>query len=138
VGSGVLGAVAASVAGLALTHTVGKAVLTGVVTSKQAFLRTPKCENPADLRQALRMIWQEITLLVLCAMAITAMLYERETDDQAAMLWTLMLAIQCLPYAASFVTAGLSALSNRRSSAVVAVSSAAPSPPHDPVLTKAA
>ena len=143
VGSGVLGAIGASVAGLALTHTVGKAVLTGIFTSRQAFLRTPKCENPADLRQALRMIWQEITLLVLCALAITAMLYERETDDQAAMLWTLMLAIQCLPYAASFVTAGLSALSNRRSAVVVsglapAPIVPAPTPPHDPVLTKAA
>jgi exo-beta-1,3-glucanase (GH17 family)/cellulose synthase/poly-beta-1,6-N-acetylglucosamine synthase-like glycosyltransferase len=135
VGSGVMGAIAASVAGLALTHTVGKAVLIGVFTSKQAFLRTPKCENPADIRQALRMIWQEITLLCLCALAIVAMLYKFGTDDPAAMLWTTMLAIQCLPYAASVVTAGLSALSNgRKGIAVTAIASA----PADPALTKAA
>jgi exo-beta-1,3-glucanase (GH17 family)/cellulose synthase/poly-beta-1,6-N-acetylglucosamine synthase-like glycosyltransferase len=135
VGSGVVGAVAASVAGLALTHTVGKAVLAGVFTSRQPFLRTPKCEDPADLRQAMRMIWQEITLFALCALAIGAMLSERGTDDPAAMLWTAMLAIQCLPYVASFVTAGLSALSNRRKAVTV---SAVATPPSDPVLTKAA
>src|SRR3974390_676711 len=48
VGSGVRGAVMASVAGLALTHTVGKAVIAGLFTSNQPFLRTPKLENPAD------------------------------------------------------------------------------------------
>ncbi|HEY5046438.1 MAG TPA: glycosyltransferase [Rhizomicrobium sp.] len=140
VGSGVVGAIAASVAGLSLTHTVGKAVLIGVFTSRQAFLRTPKCENPADLRQALRMIWQEITLLTLCTIAIAAMLYERDSDDPAAMLWTAMLAIQSLPYAASVATACLSALSNRRPPVAVSGLAAAPAPPSpgDPVLTKAA
>jgi exo-beta-1,3-glucanase (GH17 family)/cellulose synthase/poly-beta-1,6-N-acetylglucosamine synthase-like glycosyltransferase len=138
VGSGVAGAASASVAGLALTHTVGKAVFAGIFTSKQPFLRTPKCENPADLGQAMRMIWQEITLLTLCAIAITAMLYERGTDDPAAMLWTSMLAIQCLPYAASFVTAALSALSNRRASVSLAPLTSVPAPPRDRVLTKAA
>jgi hypothetical protein len=140
VGSGVVGAVAASVAGLALTHTVGKAVITGVFTSKQAFLRTPKCENPADVRQAMRMIWQEITLLALCVIAIIAML-RRDTDDPAAMLWTAMLAIQSLPYAASVVTAGLSALSNRQSvvpATTLAAAALSPVPPTDPALTKAA
>ena len=139
VGSGVIGAIAASVAGLALTHTVGKAVLTGLVTSRQPFLRTPKCENPADVRQALRMVWQEVTLLTLCAIAMTAMLVERSTDDPAAMLWTAMLAIQSLPYAASFTTAGLSALSNRRPVAAVPSNAPVPlPPPPEPALTRAA
>jgi cellulose synthase/poly-beta-1,6-N-acetylglucosamine synthase-like glycosyltransferase/exo-beta-1,3-glucanase (GH17 family) len=140
VGSGVVGAVAASVAGLALTHTVGKAVLIGAFTSKQAFLRTPKCENPADIRQAMRMIWQEITLLTLCVLAMIAML-SRATDDPAAMLWTAMLGIQSLPYVASVLTAGLSALSNRRPAIVLpnlATAPLSPQPPNDPALTKAA
>src|SRR5436853_328915 len=60
VGSGVTGAVLASTAGLALTHTVGKAVLAGLFSSKKPFLRTPKCQNPAELREALRLVWQEL------------------------------------------------------------------------------
>ena len=50
VGSGVLGTLAASDAGLALTYTVGKAVIAGLFTSGKPFLRTPKCEDPADIR----------------------------------------------------------------------------------------
>src|SRR5689334_22129778 len=65
VGSGVVGAVLASTAGLALTHTVGKAVIAGLFSSKKPFLRTPKCQNPAELREALRLVWQELTLLAL-------------------------------------------------------------------------
>jgi cellulose synthase/poly-beta-1,6-N-acetylglucosamine synthase-like glycosyltransferase len=139
VGSGVVGAVAASAAGLSLTHTVGKAVIAGLLFSRQPFLRTPKCQDPADFRQALRMIWQENTLLSLCALAVAAMLYERGTDDPAAMLWTSMLVIQSLPYAATLLTAGLSALSNRRAAREdIVVTSAVPTVSADPVLPKAA
>ena len=31
-------------------------------------------------------------------------------DDPAALLWIVMLGVQCLPYAATFVTAAISAL----------------------------
>ena len=44
------GALMASVAGLSLTHTVGKAVWSGLFTSGKPFLRTPKCEDPALLQ----------------------------------------------------------------------------------------
>lgn len=113
VGSGVLGAVLASTAGLALTHTVGKAVMTGITTSRKPFLRTPKCQNPAELNDVLRLVWQEITLLALCMLAALGMIATRGFDDPAATLWTVMLAIQSLPYAATLITACLSAVSYR-------------------------
>ena len=64
VGSGVKGALMASVAGLSLTHTVGKAMWAGLFTRGRPFLRTPKCADAALLSQALRGVWQETTLLV--------------------------------------------------------------------------
>jgi len=137
VGSGVLGAIAASTAGLALTHTVGKAVIFGLFTSRQPFLRTPKCENPADFREALRLIWQETTLLVLCALAIVAMMIGQRFDGPAAMLWMAMLSIQSLPYLATFVTAALSALSNVRRANAAAVFGPA-TPVAEPELPRAA
>ncbi len=70
--SGVLGAVMASTAGLALTHTCGKAVIAGLFTSRKPFLRTPKCEDPADFGQVLRQSWQEATLFALCMLALVA------------------------------------------------------------------
>ncbi len=111
--SGIRGAVMASTAGLALTHTCGKAVLAGLFTSKKPFLRTPKCEDPAALRQVLRQVWQEATLLGLCILALISMALGRGFEDRAAMLWMLMLLIQSLPYAATVATAVASAMSNR-------------------------
>ena len=110
--SGMKGAVMASAAGLALTHTCGKAVLAGIFTSKKPFLRTPKCEDPAAIGQVLRQAWQEATLLAACMLALLSMAMGRGFDDPAAMLWMVMLTIQSLPYIATVVTAVLSAWSN--------------------------
>ncbi|HTT83598.1 MAG TPA: glycosyltransferase [Rhizomicrobium sp.] len=137
VGSGVLGAVLASTAGLALTHTVGKAVLTGLCTSGKPFLRTPKCENPAELREALHLVWQEMSLLALLTLALVAMVVIRGFDDPAATLWMIMLAIQSLPYLATILTACISATSYRRAAAAAPVVIAATAPV-EPVLSEAA
>jgi hypothetical protein len=102
----------ASVAGLALTHTVGRAVISGIATKGKPFFRTPKCENPADLRQALRVVWQEATLFTLCMAALAATFLTRGLADPAAVLWMVMLGVQSLPYAASIATAACSALAN--------------------------
>ena len=112
--SGLLGALMASTAGLALTHTCGKAVIAGVLTSKKPFLRTPKCEDPASIGQVLRQVWQEVVLLTACTAALISMAMGRGFEDPAATLWMVMLTIQSLPYAATVVTATLSAYSNVR------------------------
>lgn len=132
VGSGVRGAVIASVAGLALTHTVGKAVISGLLTSGKPFLRTPKLEDPTDFAQVLRGAWQETTLFGLCLLAVIAMMFDRGFEDPAATLWMIMLMIQCLPYAATIATAWVSARSYGRDSHSTVASSG------EPVLPKAA
>jgi len=128
--SGVTGALMASVAGLSLTHTVAKAVIAGLFTSKKPFLRTPKCEDSASIGQALRLVWQETTLLALCSLALLAMLFVNNgLEDPAAMLWMVMLTVQSLPYVATVVTAALSAISNAKPSASDRVSMPSPPPP---------
>jgi hypothetical protein len=109
VGSGIKGALQASIAGLALTHTVGKAVLSGIFTSKKPFLRTPKMEGRAAVDQVVRVAWQEISLFSLCAIALLATSSARGSSDPAAILWMVMLMVQALPYAATIATAALSA-----------------------------
>jgi exo-beta-1,3-glucanase (GH17 family)/cellulose synthase/poly-beta-1,6-N-acetylglucosamine synthase-like glycosyltransferase len=135
--SGVRGAMYASIAGLALTHTVAKAMWAGVFTSRKPFLRTPKCEDPTSINQVLRLAWQETALLVLGIMAIVGMGFARGFDDPPAALWMGVLAIQTLPYLATVLTAIVSARSNapKRSSGLVVPLSPATS---KPVLPKAA
>jgi ABC-type sugar transport system permease subunit len=128
-----LGALEASTAGLALTHTVAKAVWAGIFTSGKPFLRTPKCEDPAMLSQVLRLAWQETALLIACIAALVSMMEIRGFDDPAAILWMVMLAIQTMPYAATTVIAVLSAFSNTHYEPAAA-SAAKP----DPALPRAA
>ncbi|HUO01307.1 MAG TPA: glycosyltransferase family 2 protein, partial [Rhizomicrobium sp.] len=128
--SGVKGALMASVAGLALTHAVGKAVWSGLLTTNQPFLRTPKCVDPALFSQALRVVWQETVLLVGLVAAMVSMGFDRGFEDPAVGLWMVMLGVQSLPYAATFVTAAISAMSNRKLQSVPVVP--------EPMLSKAA
>ncbi|MEI7790425.1 MAG: glycosyltransferase family 2 protein [Alphaproteobacteria bacterium] len=116
--SGFKGAVVASVAGLALTHTVGKAVWAGLLTSSKPFLRTPKCADSASFTQVLRVCWQEATLLTSLTLAMISMAFDRGFQDPAVSLWMVMLGVQALPYAATMVTARISARSNRTPGAV--------------------
>jgi exo-beta-1,3-glucanase (GH17 family)/cellulose synthase/poly-beta-1,6-N-acetylglucosamine synthase-like glycosyltransferase len=139
--SGVLGALMASVAGLSLTHTVSKAVIAGLFTSKKPFLRTPKCEDRAHFNQAFRLIWQETTLLGLCLLALFVMaVFNNGFQDPAATLWMVMLTIQSLPYAATVATAAISAMANAKASNVRMFPMPAPQPPtpNEPALSKAA
>lgn len=128
--SGVKGALMASVAGLSLTHAVGKAVWSGLLTSKRPFMRTPKCADPALFSQALRVVWQETFLLVGLVAAMISMGFDRGFEDPAVSLWMVMLGVQSLPYAATFVTATISAMSNKKAQALPVVP--------EPVLSKAA
>jgi hypothetical protein len=128
--SGVKGALMASVAGLSLTHAVGKAVWSGLLTSKQPFMRTPKCADPALFSQALRVVWQETFLLVGLVAAMISMGFDRGFEDPAVSLWMVMLGVQSLPYAATFVTAAISAMSNKKAQVAPVVP--------EPVLSKAA
>ena len=123
--SGMRGAIYASVAGLALTHAVGKAMWAGLFTSGKPFLRTPKCEDSARFSQVLRVVWQETALLALLLAAMVSMAFDRGFQDPAVTLWMVMLGVQSLPYAATFVTASVSALSNR---AVAAPAAPRPKP----------
>lgn len=108
--SGVLGAISASIAGLSLSHTVARAVLSGTFTSGKPFLRTPKLENAALFSQVVAVAWEEIALLTLLLWSIFATYEVRGLDDPSAIVWMAMLAIQALPYAATLAMAIISVL----------------------------
>jgi hypothetical protein len=131
----VKGALMASVAGLALTHSVAKAVIAGLLTSGKPFLRTPKCEDPALLSQALRVVWQETTLFCLCAISVVSVALVHGLEEPPALLWMFMLTVQSVPYLATVVTACLSAVSNAERTRLAA----SPAPqPEQPTLREAA
>lgn len=109
VGTGFKGAFHASLAGLALSHTVGKAVWAGLVTSGKPFLRTPKCEDRATIRQVLMLASEELFLLCLVWAAIAATAYSEHSGDIAALVWMGTLAVQSIPFIATLIMAVISA-----------------------------
>jgi cellulose synthase/poly-beta-1,6-N-acetylglucosamine synthase-like glycosyltransferase/exo-beta-1,3-glucanase (GH17 family) len=106
--TGFTGAIWASIAGLSLSHTVARAVLSGTFTSGKPFLRTPKLEHSALLSQVVAVAWEEIALLAALLWSIFATIQVRGTDDPSAMVWMAMLAVQALPYAATLAMAIIS------------------------------
>lgn len=101
---------AAAFAGLALSHTVGLATLKGLFTDNQPFVRTPKCARPSAVRQALLDVREEILLLgCLLGVSLLLVLIPREFGSPDLTVWSLVLAIQSLPYAAAVAMSFISA-----------------------------
>lgn len=91
----------AGVAALALTHTVAKAVLNGLITSNQPFFRTPKCEDKPALAAALLMVREEALMMALLWSLSVAFLLHPVFQSTPARLWVAVLVVQSLPYAAA-------------------------------------
>lgn len=93
----------ASIAGLALTHTVAKAIWQGLFTSGRPFLRTPKFEKQRPFLAGLITIWQELLLLTLLWTAAILMLSVEHFSNLNGQLWVAVLLVQSVPYAASLL-----------------------------------
>ena len=94
----------AAVAGMALSHTIGRAMLAGFTTSNQPFLRTPKCENQRAVVKGLRMASEEVLMLMGLFLAAFGVMDKFGTDNPEMMLWVVALLIQALPYLAAVLT----------------------------------
>ena len=104
--------VAAAVAGLALTHTIGTAVVKGLFTNSEPFFRTPKTGRSQRLLQALGAAREEMLLMVglwLSAWGVAHTHGGTEGPDRLA--WIIVLLVQSVPYASSLVVSLTSAFS---------------------------
>ncbi len=105
----------AALAGMALTHAVGRAVWQGLFTSGKPFIRTPKCDDKPAATQAFLMAQEEIGLLLALLIAAFSILYKFETSNQNAVLWSGMLLVQTLPYWAALITSLINAMGKKTS-----------------------
>ncbi|MGR8933487.1 MAG: glycosyltransferase [Gammaproteobacteria bacterium] len=98
----------AALAGLALTHTVAKAIIIGMFSSGRPFVRTPKCEEDKPFLSGFRMVEEETLLLILLWGAVLLLSRNSLFDNTEGRLWISVLLIQSVPYAASVLTAFIS------------------------------
>ena len=103
---------AAAISGLALSHTIAKAMLLGAVTKNKPFLRTPKLASSAALLQAINAAREET--LLLCALWLSAwgIAQIHGTESMDLLLWISVLMVQSIPYMASLMMSIISGFPN--------------------------
>ncbi|MBV8740624.1 MAG: glycosyltransferase [Sinobacteraceae bacterium] len=112
---------AAAIAGLALTHTIGTAVLKGLCTRREPFFRTPKAGTSQRLLQALSSARDETIMMLclwLCAWGVLHPPWTLQVADRFAwsmtqgpdrFAWVVVLLVQSVPYASSLLVSLASA-----------------------------
>jgi cellulose synthase/poly-beta-1,6-N-acetylglucosamine synthase-like glycosyltransferase len=100
---------AASIAGLALSHTIARAVWTGFTTHRLGFFRTPKlAQAPALIRAALD-VREELLILLALWLASALVLMRDDAYMLDVRIWALVVVVQSIPYLATLVVSLISA-----------------------------
>jgi cellulose synthase/poly-beta-1,6-N-acetylglucosamine synthase-like glycosyltransferase len=111
VGANLRQTVAAAIAGLALTHTIGRASVKGLLTRSEPFFRTPKQRRSSGLWHALAAAREETLMMIGLTLSAWAVSYtalpQNAGPDHFA--WVVVLLIQAVPYASSLVVSLMSA-----------------------------
>jgi len=102
--------VGAAIAGMALTHSISKAMLQGLSGKEKPFFRTPKCEDKVGLKKAVLGAWDESLIAAALWLGTVGVLLGRGAYDSEARIWAIMLLIQSVPYAAALLTSLMGAL----------------------------
>jgi hypothetical protein len=101
-------------AGLALSHTIAKAVVLGFWTKTIPFFRTPKCADKPRLVQALLSAAEETVLALLLITAALGVFWFQGGELPGARLWGAALLVQSLPYLAALGMGLVSAFPAKR------------------------
>jgi exo-beta-1,3-glucanase (GH17 family)/cellulose synthase/poly-beta-1,6-N-acetylglucosamine synthase-like glycosyltransferase len=101
---------AAAISGLALAHTIGLAVLKGLLTRNEPFFRTPKQTAPHRFLSALAAAREEtLLMLALWASAIGIRTIATDMASTDLTVWLAALLIQSIPYTAALLVSLTSA-----------------------------
>lgn len=104
----------ATIAGLSLSHTVGKAVISGMLTSDRPFLRTPKLETKPAVLRAVGAVWEEAAMLVLLWGTAVLIAVVHDLRSPEAVLWIAVLGLQSLTYLAALTMSTVNVVTARR------------------------
>ena len=110
----------AAIAGLGLSHTIGKAVAFGMVTRSIPFFRTPKMSSHGGAWQAVAEAREELYVMLLLWGAAAGMVTMNRLDSSDANAWLAMLLVQSLPYLAAVIMSGLAVMAAPRADEVAA------------------
>jgi len=95
----------ATIGGMALHHTIAKAVIYGAFTTRMPFVRTPKSLRSRQWRRLLHSVRDEVTIAITLIAAVTAIQLRYGMSSFDLLLWQILLLAESLPcLAALFMT----------------------------------
>jgi exo-beta-1,3-glucanase (GH17 family)/cellulose synthase/poly-beta-1,6-N-acetylglucosamine synthase-like glycosyltransferase len=109
IGTPITKTVGAALAGLSLSHTIGRAILSGIFTRHAVFFRTPKMAEASNMIRAIAAAREEILFMTALWLAASTIGFLHETDSPDMLLWIIVLLIQSIPYLAALIVSLISA-----------------------------
>lgn len=100
---------AAALAGLALSWSVAKAVMLGLLMRQMPFIRTPKLRDRNSPWNALLMAREELLIFLLLAACAMGVALRHPLDTADVQLWIAVLLVQATPYLAAVIFSLISA-----------------------------
>ncbi|MCU7862687.1 MAG: hypothetical protein KZQ92_01780, partial [Candidatus Thiodiazotropha sp. (ex Lucinoma borealis)] len=94
---------------LALSHTIAQAMLRGMLTNSLPFFRTPKKAVHGGLVRALHDAREETLFLFGLTLSAGIIEWQQGSELPDARIWSMVLLIQAIPYAASLLVSIVSA-----------------------------
>ncbi|HEX4878966.1 MAG TPA: glycosyltransferase [Limnobacter sp.] len=112
--TGLGAALGATLAGLALSYTIGRATLSGLFLGRKIpFIRTPKLASRLAVFRALAAARDESILALALLCLVVALYFTLGVDSKENLAWSAVLLTQSLPFLAAVVVSLLSALPAR-------------------------
>jgi hypothetical protein len=101
---------AAALAGLALSHTISRAMLAGMVSDKLGFYRTPKLAQAPALIRALADAREEGLFVIAFWLGALLVTFRYDAYQLDLKVWVAVLLVQSIPYLASVLVSLISAM----------------------------
>jgi len=120
--------IASAISGLALSHTISLAMLSGFVTSGKPFFRTPKHAHNVALVKAILDCRDELFLMLALWTVAGGVALRQDVQNLDLLLWIIVLLVQSIPYLAALVVSVISAMPNLSAHLVVQEENTASTP----------
>ncbi len=112
--------VAAALSGLALSHTIAKAMWLGLFTDGRPFVRTPKLEQSVAFIKAIGSASEETLIMIALWLSAGVIYCTLPIDTLDILLWVLVLLVQSLPYFSALLVSIISAFPRLKSGWITA------------------
>ena len=110
---------AAAIAGLAVSHTIARAMFAGMFDNNIGFFRTPKQADAHSVFRAFRAAREESLLAIALLLSAGAVSLRDDTYLADTRLWITLLCVQSVPYVSSVLLSMVSSMQNVSASLIL-------------------